>query len=882
MAQSYTRRINLYINGKEVRNDIASIRAEMNRLINVQSRMEIGSREYLDQTQKIRSLKAILDQHRQDLAGVERGWSMSRIGDAFNRYQALAMGLAATLTGLVLIVRKVVQSYNDFEERLDNLSALTGLTGEDLDWLGQKAKDLSTSTLESGIRVTQSAQEIVDAFTKTGSARPELLKNKEALLAVTQEAIILSDAAKIKLQPAIEALTMVMNQYNVSADQARRIINVLGAGSKEGAGEIPYLTVGFEKAGTVASQAGLSIETLAATLETLAPRMTAPEIAGRGLRGMILRLQTGADDTNPKIVGFSTAIENLAKKQLTATEMMNLFGLENITVAQTLIANVAELKNYEKAVTGTNVAIEQAAINTDNNNSKLAQARNRLNIMSIELGEKLAPALKISTNSLSYFVKGMTVTLDFIGRNKALILSLVYSLTAYSVATKLAALWESRLNKEKLLSIVTGKLQALAYNAQFAAIALYNAGVALLSGNLARASVQFRAFSAALAANPVGLIVGALVAAGTALYYYSGQMTAAQKAQKMMNEVNLQAQKSIVEEKIRLSSLLDVARNEKLGKDERLAAIRQLNAISPQYLGNLSLETIQTEGAKKAVDGYLDSLLQKAKVQAASEKLVEVEKELLNLSSGKGADVSFWQELGNAVLSFGNTSVLAGRNAETAASNLTEKQKELNLQKEKLSQITARQLELDLKNPGSGSDGAGPNADLVRAKELELELAEKMPRSTEAEIAARNKTIESIQKEIDRLNQLGTAKEGSADGANSDAVKKRMEAAEAANQTEMALISRNHLEGKTSDDEYKARLLAQELKFLDAKLKIYKKGSREYQQAYNESLTKQVEAEQAVSDLLESNRGYSFLFPELRDQRGLERQSFLYPRQLPE
>ena len=157
----------------------------------------------------------------------------------------------------------------------------------------------------------------MDAFTKVGSARPELLQDKDALVAVTKEAIILSNAAKIELQPAIEGLTMVMNQYNVSADQARLIINVLGAGSKEGAGEIPYLTVGFEKAGTTASLAGLSIETLAATLETLAPRFSQPEIAGRGLRGMLLRLQIGADDTNPAIVGMTTAIENLGKKMLT-------------------------------------------------------------------------------------------------------------------------------------------------------------------------------------------------------------------------------------------------------------------------------------------------------------------------------------------------------------------------------------------------------------------------------------------------------------------------------------------------------------------------------------------------------------------------------------
>lgn len=745
MASSYTRRINLYINGKEVKNDIASIRGEMNRLVNAQSRMEIGSREYIAQMQKIKSLK-------------------------------------------------------------------------------------------------------------TGSARPELLKNKEALLAVTQEAIILSNAAKIKLQPAIEGLTMVMNQYNVSASEARWIINVLGAGSKAGAGEIPYLTVGFEKAGTTAKLAGLSIETLTATLETLAPRFSQPEIAGRGLRGMLLRLQVGADDTNPKIVGMGTALENLGKKMLSPKEMLETFGLENIAVAQTLVTNVQELKNYEKAVTGTNVAIEQAAINTDNNNSKLAQAKNRLNVMSIELGEKLAPALQISTSSLSYFIKGMSVLIDFIGRNKTVILTLIYSITAYTVATKLATMWEARLNKEKLINIVIGKLQAWAYNAQFAAIALYNAGVALLSGNLAVATIQFRAFSAAMAANPIGLIVGLLVAAGTAMYYYySGQMTAAQKAQKVMNDVNLEAQKNIVEEKIKLGSLLDIARNEKLSKEDRLNALNQLIAISPKYLGSLTLETINTEGATSAVKEYINTLLQKAKVQAASEKLIEVEKELLDLAAGNGADVSFWQQVGNGILSFGNTAVMAGRNAATAVSNMTEKQTELNLQKEKLLKITQKQLIEDAKNPGA-VDGTDISRDLVREQELLLEQANKMPRSTEVEITARNKNIESIQKEIEWLNQLGTAKEGIADGAggaNSDAVKKRIAAAEAAHNAEMAAIKKRNLEGLTSDDQYKGELLIQEIKFLNDKMKIYKKGSMEYEQAYAESLGKQVEAEKTVKDLLE-------------------------------
>ena len=39
----------------------------MKRLVNARSRMEIGYWEYLALIQKIRSLKAILDQHRQDI-----------------------------------------------------------------------------------------------------------------------------------------------------------------------------------------------------------------------------------------------------------------------------------------------------------------------------------------------------------------------------------------------------------------------------------------------------------------------------------------------------------------------------------------------------------------------------------------------------------------------------------------------------------------------------------------------------------------------------------------------------------------------------------------------------------------------------------------------
>ena len=831
----------------------------MLKIVNAQKLMTIGSQEYNLATQKIKQLNGVLAQHSEQVREVQRGWSMKGMADGFNRYMGMITAFAASATGLVIGFKQIIQTFNDYEERVDNLSALTGLAGDSLDWLSQKAKDLSTSTLEGGIRVTQSAQEIIDAFTKVGSARPELLKNKEALVATTVEAIILADAAKTELQPAIEALTMVMNQYNKPASEARNIINALAAGSKEGAGEIPYLTTAVEKAGTVAADANIPIETLFATIETLAPRITQPEIAGRSLKGVLIDLQTGADDTNPKIVGLATALENLGKKNMTVTELTKKFGTENITTAQILINNVSELRRYEAAMTGTNVAIEQAAINTDNNNAKLAQAKNRLNVMSIELGEKLAPALQVSTNGLSYLIKGLTVSIDFFVRHKAMIVSVTSAVIAYTAWVKIEAMLEARKNKEKIISIALGKLQALAYTAQSAGIALYNAALALLKGNLAMASVQFRAFSAALMANPIGLIIGAVAALGAAIYMYSGQMTAAQKATKMLNDVNLEAQKNIVEEKLKIETLLDLAKDEKLSKLDRFKAITQLNQISPKYLGNLTLENINTKAATESVKAYTDSLLENARAQAAKEKLAEIDKKILEAKSG---EIGFWDKARAGGLMYAAGLNFIGSTEAKNAKASNKAQEDLIAQREKLIGVIKEQAVAELLNPGGGG-GADPGAqDLIKLKEKELADAQAIIATTPAEVAARNKKVEAIQKEISALNELGTTK-GSK--SNKDKLKEDADAQlkifdEAHNDIMAKLVVQYEQEAWT-DARFKVQQLIAEQAYLEEKKKLLEK--------YGQS-TLQVEgqiSQTKIDSQKDFNAAITDLEKELQDQR---------------
>jgi len=934
MATSYNRRINLFINGKEVSNDIRSIRAEMTKLVNEQARMIIGSQEYIQHTRKIKELKGILAEHNGQIAAVSKSWSLAKMGDSINRYFSMLQAGAAALVGLVLGFKALVKVYNDFEERVSNLSALTGLTGKNLEWLSEKAKELSTSTLEGGIRVTQNAQEIVDAFTKVGSARPELLKNKEALAKVTEEAIILSNAAKIKLQPAIEGLCMVMNQYNVSAEEARRIINVLGAGAKEGAGEIPYLTVGFEKAGTTAAMAGMSIETLAATLETLAPRFSQPEIAGRGLRGMLLHLQTGADDTNPAIVGLSTALENLDKKMLTPQESLKMFGLENINVANTLIRNREELKKYEKAMTGTNVAIEQAQINTDNNNAKMAQAGNRINIIANDLGKKLTPAMHTVTGYFGMFLKGLIVLIDVFTVYGRVIVTSALAIAGYTVALKLQMMWQNRANQATLSQMIVQRAQIIITETSIIATNLWAAAVMLLTGNFKGAAQAMRVVNATFKLNPIGLLTTAVIAGVSAWQYFiQKQKDAAEAANAtkkiLEDEMNMTKGYSgeIIKEQNNLGALVNSIIHTNENEAIRVVLIKKLRDQYPSFLGMMTDEKVTNEllALKLAeVNGQYAEKIRLAALNAKStaynnasvkaeerklaieDELVQVEKERYLIGDQKSDEKvsklnKEYQNLNSTLANYKQKH----EEIALAITNLDKKNKESNTLKYTEDQLTylssirsnytqkirkaqqeekadeAEHYRQELKlvdgqiflmeekkkvllaslsiapSPNQNPDGEGDESkrtkDLVALKEQELEAAKRMPGTTTIEIAARNKKVEVLQKEIDTLNNLGKVHSDLADKEEKQEdkkTKKELEQLEAANKTRVAAINKDHLEEKTTDDQYDAELLAQELVFLQAKMNLFKMGSKQYEEAHALFLEKQVKAEHLVKNLI--------------------------------
>ena len=71
------RGIVLYIDGKEVVNNVTSIKAELRKLTKELDGMAIGSKEYVEQTKKIRALKGVLADHNQQLRSINQTQTLS-------------------------------------------------------------------------------------------------------------------------------------------------------------------------------------------------------------------------------------------------------------------------------------------------------------------------------------------------------------------------------------------------------------------------------------------------------------------------------------------------------------------------------------------------------------------------------------------------------------------------------------------------------------------------------------------------------------------------------------------------------------------------------------------------------------------------------------
>ncbi|MFV0220572.1 tape measure protein [Empedobacter falsenii] len=151
-------------------------------------------------------------------------------------------------------------------------------------------------------------------------------------------------------------------------------------------------------------------------------------------------------------------------------------------------------------------------------------------------------------------------------------------------------------------------------------------------------------FNMAVSANPYAIAAAALAGLIAVLYNLNSELSHAEKMQNNISEATENATKSVKSEQDEVNRLIAIAKDETLSKEARLRAIKKINEISPQYLGNLNLENINTQLAVKAVDAYSTALLKNAKAKAFQAKYDEIVNKRIETSNKTADDYLNWAE----------------------------------------------------------------------------------------------------------------------------------------------------------------------------------------------------------------------------------------------
>lgn len=253
---------------------------------------------------------------------------------------------------------------------------------------------------------------------------------------------------------------------------------------------------------------------------------------------------------------------------------------------------------------------------------------------------------------------------------------------------------------------------------------LLQAGFYLLTGRVTLAKNAWTAMNATMKASVFGLIATGVVLLAMKLWEMKKAADAVAQAQKALNAIKAEAQRQVVEEKLKLENLIKVAKDEKLSMDERLKATEALNRIVPHYNATIDKTTKKFKASDKALKAYISSLVRLYEVQGAKKqiqglaeqragltiKLTKAKSRLADANNARGFQyTTSWGATGN-------TQVDAVSHFKSEVESLTEGINQLDKQidtignafgKDIVHQTVKEASEPDVPDSGIGGNGGG-------------------------------------------------------------------------------------------------------------------------------------------------------------------------------
>lgn len=570
--------------------------------------MERGSKAWKAHVEAIKRVKAeirAVDDEMREHEGM-----LSRINRKVNEWGMSIASAAAAFTGLIFTARQAVQAYADMEAEMANVRKFTGMSADEVTKLNDEFKKIDTRTSREDLnklaqeagRLGLQSQEDVLGFVKAADQINVALDDlgEGATLTLSKLTDIFGDKQRLGVEQSLLSVGSVINELSQNCTASA-----------------PYLAQFAQRLAGVGKQANMTIPQIMGFAAVLDSQGQAVEMSATALSQLIMKLfqdpakiakATGMDlqafnkvlkeDTNEALLMLLERLNSLGDISVLAPvfDAMGTDGARASAVIAALAGNIDMVKKQQQAA---NVAFKQGtsitkefAVQNNTVQAGLDKAKKGFHEMAVELGQKLAPAMKYAITGTSAMMRVLSATISFLSEYAGTIISTGIAIVAYTGYVNAA--------------VIADQLKVFWNNVLVA---------------------SFKRLWAVIAANPWGAVIAALgVVIGLIIDHNRG-LTEAKAAEEALNDVREQARKKIVDEQTELEILIAAANDTTQSYKDQKAAVDKLNKTIPGFNGKIDATTRAFSYSKQALDDYINSLIRLYEVEGAKEKFKELGKE---------------------------------------------------------------------------------------------------------------------------------------------------------------------------------------------------------------------------------------------------------------
>lgn len=239
--------------------------------------------------------------------------------------------VAAVGSGISALGTYAAKVGGDFEAQMSKVSAISGATGNDLQALEDKAKQLGIDTKFSATEAGQAFEYMAMAGWKT-----------EQMLDGVAGIMDLAAASGEDLAMVSDIVTDAMTAFGLSAEQSTHFADVLAKASSNSNTNVGLMGETFKYVAPVAGAMGFSIEDTATAIGLMANAGIKGSQAGTALRAMLSRLTNPTDEVEAAMTKLGLSITNSDGSMRELDEIMADLrnGFDGLTEAeQTQIAS---------------------------------------------------------------------------------------------------------------------------------------------------------------------------------------------------------------------------------------------------------------------------------------------------------------------------------------------------------------------------------------------------------------------------------------------------------------------------------------------------------------------------------------------------------------